>query len=573
MIRRVVVLLLLAMPCIAGTIDGTVRQQGYPMPGATVTLLLASPRSTVTDVNGHFEFLQVPAGSWTVRAELESFTPVEHTVTVSDTSRTSLTMILRFQAVTESITVVTRSGYDTNSETYTPIVENKFIDAAKRRLSTFSIDVDTASYGMVRRAIGEGELPEPDAVRIEEMVNYFTYAYPEPVHGAPFSVTTEVAGAPWAPDHRLLRIGIRGASVPPWEMKPCNLVFLIDTSGSMDEPDRLPLLLKAFRLLVEQLRAEDRVAIVVYAGSAGMPLPSTSGADKARILAALDQLEADGSTAGAEGIALAYEVAKKNFIEGGVNRVILATDGDFNVGVSSVEELQKLIEEKRKDDIELSVIGVGEGNRKDATMETLADKGNGNYAYVDSLLEARKVFVDQIGGTLVTIAKDVKLQIEFDPRQVASYRLIGYENRLLEDKDFDDDAKDAGELGSGHTVTALYELVPAAGASHGAIATLKLRYKPPHAWLSRLLSVRVTDDGRTAWDASDDLKFAASVAELGMLLRDSPHKGAASYDEALTLAKTSRGADIEGYRGEFVKMVEKARTLANPRSAAAMPPP
>jgi len=560
MIRRVVLLLLLAVPCIAGTIDGTVQQNGSPMPGATVMLLLASPRSTVTDVNGHFEFLRVPAGTWIVRAELEGFTPIERTVAVGDKSRTSLTMILRVQAVAEAITVmaVTRSG---NGESYRPIVENKFIDAAQHRLSTFSIDVDTASYGMVRRTIGEGRLPEADEVRVEEMVNYFTYAYPEPVHGAPFSVTTEVAGAPWAPDHRLMRIGIRGTSVPPWEMKPCNLVFLIDTSGSMSTPDRLPLLLKAFRLLVEQLRADDRVAIVVYAGSAGMPLPSTSGTDKARILAALEQLDAGGSTAGAEGIELAYDVAKKNFIDGGVNRVILATDGDFNVGVSSVEELQKLIEEKRKDDIELSVIGVGDGNRKDATMETLADKGNGNYAYVDSLLEARKVFVDQIGGTLVTIAKDVKLQIEFDPRQVASYRLIGYENRLLEDKDFDDDVKDAGELGSGHTVTALYELVPAPGASHGAIATLKLRYKPPHAWLSRLMSVRVNDDGRTAWEASDDLKFAASVAELGMLLRDSPHKGAANYDEALTLAKTSRGTDIEGYRGEFVKMVEKARTL------------
>jgi Ca-activated chloride channel homolog len=576
MIRRVVLLLLLAVPCIAGTIDGTVQMNGFPIPGATVTLLLASPRSTATDVNGHFEFLQVPAGTWAVRAELEGLSSVESAIAVTETSRTTLTLVLH-ELVSEAITVtavapevlpssavftvITRSGDAPNTETYTPMVENKFIDAAKHRLSTFSIDVDTASYGMVRRTIGEGRLPDADAVRVEEMVNYFTYSYPEPVHGAPFSVTTEVAGAPWAPDHRLMRIGIRGTSVPPWEMKPCNLVFLIDTSGSMDEPDRLPLLIKAFRLLVEQLRAEDRVALVVYAGSAGLVLPSTSGADKARIFAALEQLDADGSTAGAEGIALAYQVAKQNFIEGGVNRVILATDGDFNVGIDNVEELQKFIEEKRKDDIELSVIGVGEGNRKDATMETLADKGNGNYAYVDSLLEARKVFVDQIGGTLVTIAKDVKLQIEFDPRQVASYRLIGYENRMLEDKDFDDDAKDAGELGSGHTVTALYELVPAAGASHGAVATLKLRYKPPHAWLSRLMSVQVNDAGRTAWEASDDLKFAASVAELGMLLRNSPHKGAASYDEALTLAKTSRGADLEGYRGEFVKMVEKARTL------------
>jgi len=557
MIRRFALLLILAVPCIAGTIAGTVEESRQPLPGVTVTLLLASPRHTVTDVNGHFEFLLVPAGTWTVRAELEGFSTITRTVAVTETSQTSLTMILS-DAVAEAITVTATA---VATETYTPIVENRFLEAAKHRLSTFSIDVDTASYGMVRRTIGEGKLPDKDEVRVEEMVNYFTYSYPEPSHGASFSTTTEVAGAPWAPDHRLLRIGIRGTKLAPWEMKPCNLVFLIDTSGSMDDPDRLPLLQKAFRMLVEQLRAEDRVALVAYAGSAGLVLPSTSGADKARILDALDRLDAGGSTAGAEGIELAYEVAKRNFIEGGVNRVILATDGDFNVGVASVEELQKLIEEKRKDDIELSVIGVGDGNRKDATMETLADKGNGNYGYVDNLLEARKVFVDQIGGTLVTIAKDVKLQIEFDPKQVASYRLIGYENRLLDEKDFDDDTKDAGELGSGHTVTALYEIVRAPRAAGGTIATLKLRYKPPHAWLSRLLTVQVNDDGHSAWEASDDLKFAAAVAETGMLLRDSPHKGGSNWDDALQLAKTSRGADIEGYRAEFVKLVEKARDL------------
>jgi len=573
MIRRFVLLLMFALPCLGGTVTGTVTANGALLPGADVTLSQnEARRSTTTDVDGHFAFLGVPSGTWKVRAELSGLTPAEQTVAVTETNTISLNLTMHTM-VTETITVtamapavltttaVATAMMSYSGETYTPIVENKFIAAAKQRLSTFSIDVDTASYSMVRRTIGEGKLPERDEVRIEEMVNYFTYSYPEPSGAQPFSVTTEVAGAPWAPEHRLLRIGIRGTQLAPWQMKPCNLVFLLDTSGSMDDPLRLPLLKKAFRLLAEQLRAEDRVAIVVYAGSAGLVLPSTSGADKSRIYDALEALDAGGSTAGGEGIELAYAVAKQNFIVDGVNRVILATDGDFNVGTTDEEELQKLIEEKRKDDIELSVIGVGEGNRKDATMELLADKGNGNYSYVDSLLEARKVFVDQIGGTLVTIAKDVKLQLDFDPQQVASYRLVGYETRLLADKDFEDDAKDAGELGSGHTVTALYEIVPAPGASHGAIATLKLRYKLPHGHFSRLMSVNVIDSGKSAWEASDDLKFAASVAETGMLLRDSPHKGKATWDDALQLAKTSRGADLEGYRAGFVKLVEQARGL------------
>jgi len=570
MIKRFVLLLVLALPCLGGTITGTVTVNDVALPGASVTLFLTdAPRSTRTDVEGHFTFLGVPSGTWQIRAELSGLIPIEQTVAVTETNTISLNFAMQMVRQTITVTVAPREVLTTSEvvatpsggETYTSIVENKFIDAAAHRLSTFSIDVDTASYSMVRRTIGEGKLPEPDEVRVEEMVNYFTYSYPEQSDGKPFSVTTEVAGAPWDTSHRLMRIGISGTKLAPWQMKPCNLVFLLDTSGSMDSPERLPLLKKAFRMLVEQLRAEDRVAIVAYAGSAGLVLPSTSGADKPRIYDALESLDAGGSTAGGEGIALAYDVAKQNFIQEGVNRVILATDGDFNVGVADEEELTQLIEEKRKDDIELSVIGVGEGNRKDATMELLADKGNGNYNYVDSLLEARKVFVDQIGGTLVTIAKDVKLQLDFDPKQVASYRLIGYENRLLADKDFEDDTKDAGELGSGHTVTAMYEIVPAPGASRGAIATLKLRYKAPHGLFSRLMSVSVNDDGKSAYEASDDLKFAASVAEAGMLLRDSPHKGKSTWDDALQLAKTSRGADLEGYRAEFVKLVEKARTL------------
>jgi Ca-activated chloride channel homolog len=575
-------------------VGGYVTLGTDPLPGATVTLVVNGKSFTqVTDSNGRFEFSAVPPGKYQIKSEMESMQTVTYTVTVSDAASPLLAIPMKLASVAEAITVtasapsvlqtnevqtnvtnLNRSVYIPTSgapsydklyatgESYAPIAENTFTQTAKDHLSTFSIDVDTASYSNVRRILSEGKLPQADAVRIEEMVNYFTYSYPEPVDGKPFSVTTEVAGAPWATDHRLMRIGIRATKLAPWEMKPCNLVFLIDSSGSMQAANKLALLKKAFRLLVGQLRAEDRVAIVAYAGSAGLVLPSTSGANKDVILDAIEGLESGGSTAGGEGIVLAYKVAKESFIDGGVNRVILATDGDFNVGVSSEKGLQELIEEKRKDDIELSVIGVGEGNLQDSKMEVLADKGNGNYNYVDDLLEARKVFVDQIGGTLVTIAKDVKLQIDFDPQQVASYRLIGYENRLLANKDFDDDTKDAGELGSGHTVTALYELVPARGASPGKIAQLRLRYKAPHGKTSDLISTNIVDEGRSAWDASDDLKFAASVAEFALLLRDSPNKGTSSWTDALGLAKVSRGVDLEGYRGEFVKLIETARDLS-----------
>jgi len=583
------------------TVGGVVTLGGNPLPGATVSIELPTGgvRTAVTDANGRFIFAGVPIGDYRVRSEMVSMQTVTYTVRVSDAGSPLFEIPMKLASVAEAITVtasapaaleqngisysapnmhkvITASpSYDNlyvingaalnenlGGESYAKIVENNFIQTTKDHLSTFSIDVDTASYSIVRRIIGDGKLPQPDAVRIEEMVNYFTYAYPEPADGKPFSVTTEVAGAPWAPDHRLMRVGIRAVKLAPWQMKPCNLVFLIDSSGSMSPANRLPLLKKAFRMLVGQLRAEDRVSLVTYAGAAGLVLPSTSGAEKDRILEAIDNLDAGGSTAGGEGLVLAYDVAKQNFIKDGVNRVILATDGDFNVGVSSEAGLEQLIEEKRKDDIELSVIGVGEGNLKDSTMELLADKGNGNYSYVADLMEARKVFVDQVGGTLVTVAKDVKLQIDFDPKQVASYRLIGYENRALANKDFDDDAKDAGELGSGHTVTALYELVPAPGAGTGKVAELRLRYKQPHGEKSELMSVDIADEGHNAWDASDDLKFASAVAEFAFLLRDSPNKELSSWADALQLAKVSRGADIEGYRGEFVKMLEQARDLS-----------
>jgi Ca-activated chloride channel family protein len=450
---------------------------------------------------------------------------------------------------------------------YAKIEEHAFKRASDHPVTTFAIDVDRASYANVRRFLGQGVMPPPDAVRIEEMLNYFPYRYPQPAGDVPFSITTEVAGSPWEPKNRLLRIGIQGRNLDDWKMAPNNLVFLIDTSGSMQPPNRLPLLTSAFRVLVDQLRAEDRVAIVVYAGSAGLVLPPTSGADKRRILGTLDQLHAGGSTAGGAGIELAYEVAQQQFLRDGNNRVILATDGDFNVGVSSMAELEELIERKRESGIFLSVLGVGDDNYQDAKMELLADKGNGNYAYLDSLREAEKVFKRELTGTLVTIAKDVKVQLDFDPSRVESYRQIGYENRALTNEDFDDDTKDAGELGAGHSVTALYEIVPKAGASRGAIATVKLRYKEPGGDVSRLITSTATDEGRGAFDASPDMQFAAAVAEFGMLLRNSPHRGNSSYVDVLRLARVARGEDLDGLREEFIRMTESARALGEHRVA------
>ncbi len=448
---------------------------------------------------------------------------------------------------------------------YTPIAENGFIDAAKERTTTFSIDVDGASYANVRRFLNANLFPPPDAVRIEEMVNYFTYSYPPPSDGSPFSVATEVAGCPWDANHRLLRVGIQAKNIDAWKLAPNNLVFLLDVSGSMQPPERLPLLQSAFRLLVEQLRAEDSVSIVVYAGAAGLVLPPTSGADKAAILAALDKLQAGGSTAGGAGIELAYKTAQDNFAPEANNRVILATDGDFNVGTTSIDDLTKLIEEKRKHWIYLTCIGVGTDNLNDALMESLADKGNGNYYYLDTINEAKKVFVKQLQGTLVAVAKDVKVQLEFDPALVASYRQIGYEDRALANKDFEDDSKDAGELGCGHSVTALYEIVP---RGSGAVATLRLRYKDPHSDTSQLITAPATDEGRSVYGASPDFQFAAAVAEFGMLLRNSKYKGSATYADVLALARAMRGSDLEGYREEFLRMVETSRMLSAPKEIA-----
>ena len=469
-----------------------------------------------------------------------------------------------------------------NREGYDRIRDNPFVSVTENPLSTFSIDVDTASYSNLRRFLNSGTLPPKDAVRIEEMINYFSYDYPDPEGEQPFSVHVEVAQAPWRPEHRLLMVGLKGKEMA-WEQRPSsNLVFLLDVSGSMQPANKLPLLKAALRLLIERLGENDRVALVVYAGASGLVLPSTPADQKERILAALERLEAGGSTHGSSGIQLAYETAVAHFIRGGINRVILATDGDFNVGLTDQGALTRLIEEKAQSGVFLSVLGFGVGNYQDSTLEKLADQGNGNYASIDTLQEARKVLVEEIHSTLVTIAKDVKIQIEFNPLQVAAYRLVGYENRLLSQEDFNDDTKDAGEIGAGHTVTALYEIVPVgqeAGvgsvdalryqrrtetteqATTGELLTLKLRYKDPETTQSQLLELVVRDSGREYARASEDFKFAAAVASFGMLLRESPHQGTTTLESVLELAEEGQGADAHGYRSEFLELVRKARGL------------
>ena len=477
-----------------------------------------------------------------------------------------------------------------SNETYTRIIEYELKDVAREPLSTLSIDVDTASYANVRRFLNQNMAPPPDAVRIEELVNYFPTSEEGPSAEAkePFGVRVEMAPCPWQPEHRLTRIAIKGREMDK-DRKASNLVFLVDVSGSMDEPLKLPLVQQSLRMLTEQLGEGDRVTMVAYAGSSGLVLPPTSGEKKSEIIAAIDRLKAGGSTYGSAGIQLAYEQAVSCFIKGGVNRVILCTDGDFNVGFSSPKELEKLITQKAKSGVFLSVLGFGSGNLKDRTMETLADKGNGNYAYIDSLSEARKVLVEQMSGTLITIAKDVKIQVEFNPAAVRSYRLIGYENRLLAKEDFNNDAKDAGEIGAGHSVVALYEVVPANlppgaeprplvdglkyqtataapvkladAAKNGEVMTVKLRYKEPEGMTSRLLEVPVKDEDKTLTASSEEFKFSAAVAGFGLLLRDSSYKGTLSWETVRKLGIDGKGTDKLGYRGEFLQLIDKARGL------------
>jgi Ca-activated chloride channel family protein len=451
------------------------------------------------------------------------------------------------------------------TESYAPVRESDFVSAAEQPLSTFGLDVDTASYANVRRFLMQGQLPPRDAVRIEEMLNYFSYDYPRPRGNEPFALYVEAGECPWNSARRLVLIGLKAKDVPPRKLQPMNLVFLVDVSGSMQPANKLPLIKQALRLLVRQLTERDRVAIVVYASNARVVLPSTRGDDHETILEAIERLEANGSTNGGEGIQWAYREATRHFIEGGVNRVILCTDGDFNVGITDPGELTRLIEQQARSGVFLSVFGFGMGNLKDSTMQKLADKGNGHYAYIDDLEEARKLLVDQVRSTLVTVAKDAKLQIEFNPALVDSYRLIGYEKRALRPQDFDNDRKDAGDIGAGHTVTALYEIVPATGRGRGGnLMTVHLRYKEPDAGQSQLLTANVQDE-QTSWRrASDDFRFAAAVACFGMTLRDSEYRGGASFDLALELAGNARGRDEKGYRSELIEMVRCAQQIAAP---------
>jgi Ca-activated chloride channel homolog len=473
-----------------------------------------------------------------------------------------------------------------NTEGYSLIEENGFRNVANNPLSTFSIDVDNASYSNVRRFINNGMLPPVDAVRSEEMINYFSYNYPEPEGEHPFSISTEVAKCPWNSSNLILQVGLKGKSIEKAKLPPGNIVFLLDVSGSMDSPNKLPLLKSALRLLVNELRPVDRVAIVVYAGAAGIVLESTPGNRKETIISALDRLQAGGSTAGGAGLKLAYEIAVRNYIEGGNNRIILATDGDFNVGASSNAEMERMVEKERERGVFITVLGFGMGNYKDDKMEAIANRGNGNYAYIDNIQEARKVLVSEFGGTLFTIAKDVKIQIEFNPVAVASYRLIGYENRLLNDEDFNDDRKDAGEMGSGHTVTALYEIVPAGvevasgvdplryqslkrettGYS-GELVTIKLRYKDPAGLKSKLFEQIVSNSHTSFSGSSEDFRFAVAVAAFGMMLRSSEHRGDMTWKRVSDIASSSRGRDEDGYRAEFIRLIDAAAAMSSENQA------
>jgi Ca-activated chloride channel family protein len=605
-----------------GRVEGHVRNQsGAPIAQAQV-FVLGTALQASTDRSGAYAFAAVPEGRVTVRAAFIGYKSSEAAITVRSGKTTTQDFRLEQSAVQVQEVTVTggvaagigagpqpspqadglsrgakvenrRDGYRDraepwrwprepgNTEAYSRIEENRFLAAIANPLSTFSIDVDAASYSNVRRFLSEGALPPADAVRLEELVNYFSYTYPDQTGNHPFAVTSEVGPCPWAPEHQLVRIGLQARRIATRDLPPSNLVFLIDVSGSMQSWDKLPLVKQAFRALVHELRPEDRVAIVVYAGAAGLVLPSTSGADKATIMAAIDRLEAGGSTAGGAGLKLAYDVARENYLAEGNNRLILATDGDFNVGVSSDAEMIRLVEARREEGTFLTVLGFGTGNLKDSKMEQIADKGNGHYAYIDSFREARKVFVREFGGTLFTVAKDVKIQVEFNPAKVQSYRLLGYENRLLAKEDFADDKKDAGEMGAGHAVTALYEVVQVGATTVALVGdslryqqvslrssasrspelmTVRVRYKAPSGTRSRLLSTPIV--GRNSSSASADMRFVSAVAAFALVLRNSDHKGGASYDMVLSLARDARGEDPEGYRGEFISMVERARTLS-----------
>jgi Ca-activated chloride channel homolog len=477
-----------------------------------------------------------------------------------------------------------------NTESYGKISENGFVDPKQEPLSTFAIDVDAASYSNVRRFINNGQLPPKDAVRLEEMINYFRYNLNGPSNGDPVAISTELSSAPWNPQHHLLRIGLKAKTMKTDQLAPSNFVFLLDVSGSMNDFNRLPLVKASMKLLVDQLRDKDHVAIVTYAGSAETKLASTSGNNKRKIKDVIDALEANGSTAGGAGIKLAYQLAKENFIKRGNNRIILASDGDFNVGPSSDADMEELVAYERKSGISLSVLGFGMGNLKDSKMETLANKGHGNYAYIDNIAEARKAMVTEFGGTLFTVAKDVKMQVEFNPAKVQAYRLLGYENRLLAKEDFNNDQKMGGDMGLGHTVTALYEIIPTGIiddyvgrvdplkyqrpdkslvlSNSSEMATIKFRYKNPEGENSHLKKLSIAANPISLAETSEDFRFASAVAEFGLLLRNSIYKQQAAYDKLIARAKKAKGIDDEGYRAEFIKLAENTKLLVKSNDIA-----
>lgn len=587
------------------TITGNVTDNyGMPLPGVNI-IEKGTSKGTQTDFDGNYE-IETQIGSTLVFAYV-GFTTIHKKVKAN---KTILNVQMKEDAAVLNEVVVTAyapkrsktvvgyavssisqesiagigTGYknlDTDDESYGKIVENIFKRVETAPLSTFSIDVDKAGYSNIRRFINNGQDVPQDAVKLEEMINYFSYDYPQPEGDDPFSIYTEIASSPWNEEAKLVRIGLRGKDISTKNVPASNLVFLLDVSGSMESPNKLPLLKSAMHVLVDQLRETDKVAIVVYAGAAGVVLEPTSGIEKEKILNAINNLSAGGSTAGGQGIELAYKIAEQHFIKGGNNRIILATDGDFNVGASSDRAMENLIEDKRKSGVFLTCLGFGMGNYKDSKLETLADKGNGNHAYIDTMQEARKVLGTEFFGTMYTIAKDVKIQVEFNPNKVQAYRLIGYENRLLNDEDFKDDTKDAGELGSGHTVTALYEIIPVGVKSvyvkdvadlkytktsntnnTNEILTVKFRYKEPEGTKSKLIEKIVQDSNSRFTEASEDFKYAASVALFGMQLRKSIFINTLSTKDVIALAEAGKGVDKEGYRAEFIRLVKSYKNSA-----------
>ncbi|MDO5608326.1 MAG: von Willebrand factor type A domain-containing protein [Capnocytophaga sp.] len=592
---------------LSATVSGQVMEvsgivtdvQGVALPAANIIEKGNSSNSTSTDYDGKFSIkiekgkilifsyigmltkeVKVTHNQLNVQLEEDSRILEEVVVTGYGATQKKVSAMVGNVSNNQMFTGKRNPKWLRSTEEYTSFQENRFMKATKNPLSTFSLDVDAASYANIRRMINNGEKPTKDAVRVEEMINYFSYDYPQPKGGHPVNIVTETAVCPWNDKHQIVRIGVKAKEIPSEKLPPSNFVFLIDSSGSMYNV--FPLVKSSMKLLVNNLRASDKVSIVVYAGSAGEVLPPTSGADKQKIIEALDKLEAGGSTAGGEGIRLAYKTAEKNFLPEGNNRVILCTDGDFNVGISSTSELENLIEEKRKSGVFLSVLGYGMGNYKDNKLQTLAQKGNGNHAYIDNLQEANKVLVNEFGSTMYAVAKDVKLQVEFNPSAVNAYRLIGYETRLLNDEDFNDDTKDAAELGAGHTVTALYEIVPVGVAIPAStdplkyqpeknekpkkyahtdeMLTVKLRYKPIGSNKSKKIEIPVKTASANA-KPSADFQFAMAVAMYGQLLRQSDFAGNGTFAKTVELAKKGMDNDPNGYRREFVRIVEATEQL------------